>query len=45
MYNERLRILEEEAQRQEEEMRNVSSEIIVTYEFKPKQRNSEDLEK
>jgi hypothetical protein len=45
MYNERLRILEEEALRKQEEMRNVTSEIIVTYEFKPKETKSEDEEK
>lgn len=45
MYNERLRILEEEERRKQEEIRNVSSEILVTYEFKPKQSKSEDNEK
>jgi hypothetical protein len=34
MYNERIRILEEEARLKQEEMRSVSSEITVTYDYK-----------
>ena len=44
MYNERIRIMEEEALRKQEEMRNISSEIIVTYEYKPTQVKSDDPE-
>ena len=44
MYNERIRIMEEEALRKQEEIRNISSEIIVTYEYKPTQVKSDEPE-